>query len=239
MIVYEAYDIVARNLELLGSDKYRRIFSGILCVVDPTSDPAEVLSALARFKPRNMDLLMNHATWESPPAHEAPITGNWLGEAFEYWASRPDKDYPQIRLFQSLVALMMGRASTSEQIGTSPVPVVVIETDGSYEQNDIMKVTYDGAPFTGMNVFEHSLDQVLDLPETRVRQLGLAALGKTCQACPLKTVCGGGQYAHRYSKENGFSNPSVYCDDLQVFIKGAHAYLTSVIENAGAKDSHT
>lgn len=26
--------------------------------------------------------------------------------------------------------------------------------------------------------------------------------------------CGGGYLPHRYSKENGYSNPSVYCDDL-------------------------
>lgn len=229
------YDIVARNLRLLGSEPYRSIFNGILCTVDPTSNPKEVLDTLAQFKPPRMDLLMMHATWESPPQHDAPATGKWLLDAFTYWASQSDPDYPQIRLFDSLIALMAGGKSQTEQIGTSPLGVVVVEADGTYEQNDIMKITYAGAPTTGMNVFEHSLDDVLALPEIRVRQLGLAALGKTCQACPLKPVCGGGQYAHRYSRENGFANPSVYCDDLQLLIRGAHGYLTKRIEEARAK----
>ncbi len=233
------YDIVARNLNLLGSERYRSIFNGILCTVDPTSNPQKVLDTLVQFKPPLIDFLMRHATWESPPEHPAPATGKWLLDAFTYWAAQPDPDYPSVRLFGSLVSLMTDRMSRSEQIGTSPLAVVVVESDGTYEQNDIMKITYAGAPMTDMNVYEHSLDDVLALPATRARQIGLAALGKTCQACAIKTVCGGGQYDHRYSRKNGFANPSVYCNDLQVFIRGANKHLADLIDAAKAQTPET
>ena len=39
-------------------------------------------------------------------------------------------------------------------------------------------------------------------------------LCQTCQACPAVEACGGGFVPHRWSAENGFANPSVYCADL-------------------------
>ena len=35
-----------------------------------------------------------------------------------------------------------------------------------------------------------------------------------CKRCPIRVTCGGGYMPHRFSKENGFNNPSVYCRDL-------------------------
>ena len=41
---------------------------------------------------------------------------------------------------------------------TRPGRMVVVETDGGYEQADSLKVAFDGAPSTGLSVFTHSLD---------------------------------------------------------------------------------
>ena len=91
---------------------------------------------------------------------------------------------------------------------------MVIETDGGYQQVDSLKVAYDGAPETGMNVFYHSLDLVAQHPAMLAREHGLAGLCRTCQECPVVSSCGGGLYTHRYRAGSGFANPSVYCADL-------------------------
>ena len=91
---------------------------------------------------------------------------------------------------------------------------MVIETDGSYEQVDSLKAAFDGAPETGMDVFDHALDTVAAHPGILARQQGAAGLCQTCQECPVVTSCGGGLYPHRYRSGNGFANPSVYCADL-------------------------
>ncbi|MFD0522882.1 hypothetical protein [Paractinoplanes durhamensis] len=62
-------------------------------------------------------------------------------------------------------------------------------------------------------------DAALAHPGVLARQIGLAALGERCAACPVRRVCGGGHYAHRYRPGAGFRNPSVYCSDLQLFIE--------------------
>ncbi|SDD37581.1 hypothetical protein [Williamwhitmania taraxaci] len=40
----------------------------------------------------------------------------------------------------------------------------------------------------------------------------------TSNECDYLSVCGGGQLAHRYSDENGFNNPSIYCSDMKKII---------------------
>ena len=35
-----------------------------------------------------------------------------------------------------------------------------------------------------------------------------------CQTCPERDTCGGGYLPHRYSRQRGFDNPSVWCADL-------------------------
>jgi len=32
------------------------------------------------------------------------------------------------------------------------------------------------------------------------------------------SVCGGGFLPHRYKRENGFDNPSVWCEDIQLIL---------------------
>jgi uncharacterized protein len=39
-------------------------------------------------------------------------------------------------------------------------------------------------------------------------------------------ACGGGYLPHRFSKDNGYDNPSVYCEDLY----GTFEHIASVLE---------
>jgi uncharacterized protein len=45
------------------------------------------------------------------------------------------------------------------------------------------------------------------------RAIGLSTCVGTAPP-PVRQVCGGGLYAHRYEPNIGFDNPSVYCADL-------------------------
>ena len=43
-------------------------------------------------------------------------------------------------------------------------------------------------------------------------------LCKQCQECIIKSIYGGGRYSHRYSKENKFDNPTIYCDVMKKLV---------------------
>jgi uncharacterized protein len=214
-----SYQHVRRALSLLRKPEYRALYAGILCTIDVENDPIAVYEALLAEAPPRLDLLLPHATWDHPPhrpAGDPTPYAAWLGRIHSRWLA--DGRPVPIRFFDSLLAAWQGRPSGSEAVGLDPVDLLVIETDGSWEQTDSLKTALENGPATGLDVFSHSVDQAAAHPGVAARQTGIVALCPTCRACPLVQACGGGLYTHRYKYDTGFDNPSVYCEDLKVII---------------------
>jgi uncharacterized protein len=201
-----------RALALLNEPRYRSSFAGLLCVIDPNTDPIATYEALLRYAPPTIDLLLPHTNWTDPPR---PAYAEWLLAVFDRWYSAPVKE-TSIRLFDEILSLVLGGRSRSEQVGLSPVAVAVVESDGAIEQVDSLKSAYPGAAATGLDVATDDFDAALRHPGIIARQIGAEALCESCLECPVHTVCGGGHYAHRYRAGDGFRNPSVYCADLKI-----------------------
>lgn len=214
-----SYSQARQALALLRKPEYKHLYAGILCTVDIENDPIAVYEALVAEAPPRIDLLLPHATWERPPYRPPGVRApyaEWLGAIHSRWLT--DGRPVPIRFFDSLLAAWNGRPSGSEAAGLDAVDLLVIETDGSWEQADSLKTAFDNAPATGLDVFSHSVDEAAADPGVAGRQGGVDALCPTCRDCPLVRACGGGLYAHRYKPGSGFGNPSVYCDDLKVLI---------------------
>lgn len=200
--------------------RYPQLYGGLLCTVDLANDPVRTYRALADLGPPKIDFLLPHGTWVQPPPGRVPGSpatpyADWLIEVFDYWYPKPQT---RIRLFEEIMQLLLGGASDSEVVGVAPARMVVIETDGSIEQEDTLKAAYAGATATGLHVARDRLDAALLLPQVAARQIGARALPAACHACPVGVVCGGGLYPHRYREGSGFLNPSVYCPDLLALI---------------------
>ena len=228
---------VRRALSLLRKPEYRHLYAGLLCTIDVENDPIAVYEALLAEAPPRLDLLLPHATWDHPP-HRSPGERTpyaaWLGRIHSRWLA--DGRPVPIRFFDSLTAAWQGRPSGSEATGLDPVDLLVIETDGSWEQTDSLKTAFENAPVTGLDVFSHSVDEVAAYPGVAARRTGIAALCTTCRTCPVVRACGGGLYTHRYKSGSGFDNPSVYCDDLKALIPRVIARpetVTVAAERAG------
>jgi uncharacterized protein len=208
-----SYDRAAAGLRLLTRPEHRAIYSGILCTIDVRNDPVQVFEALLEFAPPAMDLLLPHGNWTNPPPRPdgAMSYAEWLITVFDTWYDAPVAR-TRIRLFESMMMRLLGGRSDTEAVGGDQPGIVVIETDGSYEDTDSLKTTADGAAATGLSVLTHSLDDVmahLDRP---------AELSAECQACPVLRTCGGGLRAHRF-RDGTFDNPSAYCTDLYAVIR--------------------
>jgi uncharacterized protein len=215
-----SYAAVSVGLHRLIQTRFRHLFSGLLCTIDLRNDPVATYEAIAAFDPPRVDFLLPHGTWEVPPpgrvagAPETPYA-DWLITVFDHWYPAPRT---QVRLFEEIMHLILGGASSNEAVGLSPSTLLVIETDGAIEQGDALKAAYHGAPQTGLHVTRDSLDDALLLPGVVARQLGQRALAAECRECRIHQVCGAGLYAHRYRSGTGFANPSVYCPDLMRLI---------------------
>jgi uncharacterized protein len=215
-----SYAEVARALRLLASAAYRQLFAGLLCTIDLANDPVATYRDLLEFEPPSVDLLLPHATWSRPPpvpdqAGSTPYA-DWLIAIFDEWYDTPaERAGTTIRLFDEMIQLLLGGVPGTESLGGGAPGFAVIETDGAIEGADSLKICYQGAAATGMSVHSHSFDEALRHPVLAHPRLGRAVLGQACLSCPVVSVCGGGQYAHRYRDGHGFANPSVYCADLR------------------------
>jgi len=215
------------RLALLTSSRYSRLFSGFLCVINPLTDPVAVTEYLLSYSPSNIDFLFpldNHDRRPFGKQKDINATpyGNWLIRSFDYyWSNQPPKT--SIRIFKSILALILGAPSLVESLGLDPVDLIVVETNGEIEAVDSLKSTFEGATWLGYNVFEHDFDTVAANIAVRSRQMGAETLCQICKDCSVVDICGGGYLPHRYSTARGFDNPSVYSADLEKLIRHIHA----------------
>ncbi|MFF3849535.1 FxsB family cyclophane-forming radical SAM/SPASM peptide maturase [Streptomyces sp. NPDC002328] len=216
----------ARAAARLLAERRPDAYAGILCTVDPATDPTDVYTSLRALAPPSLDFLLPHRNWgdRTPGRHRPAPTpyGDWLATAFDLWWADHAPDRPRVRLFTDIMALLLGGSSRSDAVGLSPMTAVVVETDGGIERIDSLKTAFAGAPALGLDVFRDSFDDALRHPRIAALRAGAAALGEDCRACPVVRVCGGGSHAHRYAPPSGhFRHPSVHCPDLEHIIRHA------------------
>jgi uncharacterized protein len=232
-----SYTQVKDGISSLSSPRHSRLLGGFLCVVDLANNPMGVYNSLIQFDPPAIDFLLPHGNWSSPPPGRPADPGtaryaDWLIPVFDTWYS--SENAPSVRLFDNIIDLILGRDVSSESVGLAPVRLVVIESDGQIEQVDSLKSAYPGATKLGHRVQNDSLSAALRHPAVLARQTGAAALADACHDCSLLKICGGGQFTHRYRKESGFRNPSVYCPDLFKLISHISRRVTSELSLAPA-----
>ncbi len=229
---------VGRALDLLRRPENRAAYAGILCTVSPDTDPVATFAHLRAFEPPMIDFLLPHANWARPPWRPPATTsptpyGDWLVAAFDTWYGAADP--PRVRLFDDVLGLLLGGHGRTEQLGLSPAALAVVETDGAIELVDSLKSAYPGACATGLDIRRDELDDLLSDPGYVARQLGLSALPEECLRCPVRRVCGGGHYVHRYRDGRGFRNPSVYCADLRRLIDHVRGRVVADLSKTAAR----
>jgi uncharacterized protein len=217
-----SHDATIRGLGALRADENRHLFSGLLCTIDLANDPVGVYEALVEHAPPMLDFLLPHGNWTQPPPGWGGSTGttpyaDWLIPIFDRWYAAPERPV-SVRLFDEIITLVLGGQSRAETVGLAPFQSLTIDTDGSIDFCHQLKSAFNRAAFTGHHVSDDSFDALLRQPGVIARQIGVDALSDTCKACPIRDICGGGLYAHRYKRGTGYLNPSVYCADLSRLI---------------------
>ena len=96
---------VARALELLRRPENRSAYAGVLCTVQPETDPVATFHHLRSYDPPMIDFLLPHANWNHRPPE--PL-GDWLTAAFDAWYDTAAP--PPVRLFDEVIRLLMGGA---------------------------------------------------------------------------------------------------------------------------------
>ncbi len=218
-----SYARVRRAIDLILADsRIDGLFGGLLTVVNLDADPVEAYNLYRGMGIRNVDFLLPDGHFDNPPARVTPggvdaPYADWLIRLFDVWFADNDPSF-RIRIFEDIIGLVFGARQTADDLGGDDNGLIVIETDGTIEPVDVLKICGDRFTKTNFNVITSDISDAYQSELVRVYQSGRHALCKKCQECPVQAVCGGGYMPHRYSAVNGFNNPSVYCRDLMKLI---------------------
>lgn len=149
-----------------------------------------------------------------------PDTGLWLSKMFDLWYDDTDKSKPLIRYFDTVVGLLLGIERGYEMLGKKQNKTISIKPNGNIELVDNLKICGNGFTHTGMNIKDKTFDDIAQNEMMRKYYFSHSddELCNICKKCCIKDICGGGNLAHRYSKVNGFDNPSVYCNQILQFV---------------------
>lgn len=190
----------------------------VLCVVEPGADGVAIYEHFRTLGVTTLNFLLpdvSHDHKERLYGGRGPTpVADYLIPVFDRWFAEDDPDV-KIRIFWGLLRMLMGGHGETDAFGNPRMAYVVVESDGSIEPLDALKVCGEGLTQMGLNVLQHGFDD-LGLGKPLLQQLvndGLP-LPTACQACPERLICGGGYYPNRYSSARGFDNPSVWCADI-------------------------
>lgn len=209
----------------LSLESKASLFGGVLAVVDPSQDGAEIVRYFYELGLRQADLLMPDGNHAAPPQHLANFSDqrllNFLCDAFDAWIEIGDSGF-RIRLFEQIMRAIYGVRSGLDAFGGNLWGMLVVESDGSYQLLDVLRLGGYEEVSTSLNVAQHSFDDYLSETEGVFPEASA-----TCQACPVFEVCGGGYLPHRFDGVD-YDRPSVYCNVLYGLIAHIYNYLRRV-----------
>jgi uncharacterized protein len=206
-----SYAAVRRALDLLAATYPGRW--GVLCVANPELTGSEVLDHFAEIGVPHVDFLWPDFHHDDPPPWPPGTLAAYYSELFDHWYDQLESP-PRIRWFESVISLLLGGLSDIDALGGDPITDIMVESDGTWEPLDSLRTCENGITRTGLSALTHDVESIWDVPLYQAGLRNQQLLPRVCLECPFRHVCGGGYLAHRYSRENGFANPSVHCADL-------------------------
>lgn len=228
---FSSFEDTEKALSLL--ERYPDVFSGVIAVIDPENDPRKIMEFFAGRAIPQLDFLLPDANYLTlPPGikDDRERYLRWLIETFDLWFD----DFPnmKIRTFDAVLSSLMGVPSETDGFGLGDISLITIETDGSYHDLDVLKITGEGTGLTKGNVYSNSIADALQSKQVaKHRQLlRKQGLSDQCQVCTIVEMCGGGAVAHRFG-ENGFRNPSVYCHELKGLFEHAEKRVMQQLQS--------
>jgi uncharacterized protein len=215
----------------------RRLFSGVLAVVDPTSSPAQVYDYFKGLGVPSVDFLYRDGNRSSLPNGKAAIEsveyGTWMTGILHAYIADPEP--PRIRVLDDMIKLILGSSGVKEGVGLTDFGIAVIDTDGSITKTDTLKSSAPGDRFAKpWSVHTHELAEVVQSEEFASYHRQQRPTSPVCRTCPELKVCGGGMLTHRYDAQNGYDNPSVFCADQMLVIAHLREVLAGHLAVAAA-----
>lgn len=208
------FDRVFKAMKLL--QEHPSIFTGCIAVINPYFNPKDFFDFFDRNGISELNILLPDANYITPPVgrnKDPDLYRNWLINAFDYWFD--NCPHIKCKYFDSLLQGIFGQRMITDSYGLGDINLLVLETDGTYHDHDVLKITEENSSSLGLSLENHPIKDAEKAPKIEFHRklLTKEGLSKQCQSCKHIEMCGGGFIGHRFSNE-GYANPSIYCGEL-------------------------
>lgn len=211
-------DAIRRLVEAHGP---RNPLPSTVSVMHSGNDYREVYRYLRALGVRNMTFLLpdrNADDVEFISSGAAKQYGSCLSDLFHEWFSEDNTDV-HIRFVDQLLNHFRPDVAPGQAFGRprKENQVVIARSDGTVAIDDTFIPAlgwYTGTPVCSTG--DTSLREFLAEPVFLEVEETFNTLPGGCAGCRWQHVCRGGDLENRFSKRNGFDNPSVYCDAYKV-----------------------
>ena len=226
-----SYNEVKAAIELLSATK--NVDWAVLTVVNPHASARAVLEHFVDLGVRQIDFLWPEYTHDAPPPWPPGTMSRYFCELFDYWYGELPSP-PKIRWFETAMLLLLGGRSDCDALGPHPITDIMVESDGTWEPLDTLRICGNGLTRTGLDVRTCDVEEIWKIPLYQIGLRNQELLSDVCRSCAYGRVCAGGYLPHRYRHDTGFSNPSVYCADLLAVLSYIRERIVADLEKVGA-----
>lgn len=239
-----SYDDTIKGIREVQASEILKKKLGVLSVINIEANPVDIYEHFNELKLKHWDVLFPLGNYENLPngidtsriERDTPYA-DWLILLFDTWYNDFSETKIQIRFFVQIIELLLGIDNGYEILGQRHVEILSIETDGTYEVDSAVRA-WGIKDISDKNVLVDDFTEILQTDLSQLFTHSHDSLCQQCQSCPIVNICGGGYILNRYSKQNGFQNPSVYCHDLIKIIVHIHESLMDTISEYNLTSSH-
>ncbi|MDE1310369.1 radical SAM protein [Vibrio aestuarianus subsp. cardii] len=199
------------------------------------------------------DVLIEDYNHDTTSTKDVKLQSKYLSDVLNCWINCDTK--PRISFIKRMMDRLTAESKDELILGHGSSIVITIDSNGNVCPTDeIMNCRIDlfrNSKYVKETTLAEYLDQDViynhvchrvdqDCYECNVRfdcrNYAMNTIPDGCQSCELKYICQGdaiGNIGNRYSKDNGFNNPSVHCEIIKdVYSRGVALLINSGYERS-------
>lgn len=212
--------------------KHENLLTGTLSVIHPNTSPEEIYNFFKSINIGSANFLLQDGNYNKLPAGKTSFEtveyGTWIKKLIEIYLSDESPTF-EIPFIDDLIKVSLGGVSNKEGIGVNNYSILIIETNGEIRKNDTLRSSFNGADFltNRPNIRNTKIDTILNSNEFIECCNLQTSVSQECLECKYVSICGGGMPLYRWSSDNKYNNPSIYCNDHKYYIK----FIQEVLQN--------
>lgn len=191
----------------------------------------KVLKYFSSIGVNSTHVLLPAENHETLKCRSKPFYGNYLISMFDEWLS--GENNVEISDFENVIKSISGFEYDSWILNAKPSAWICFLPDGSVEKGDPYGIC-DSGQFSYTSV-RTAIIKAMKTEAFR-NHISPPGIAEECNSCEFHSSCGAGYPSFRFSKDNGYNDKSVFCEDTIYFYRHVSKYIQKAQKNLPKND---